>query len=418
MRQQRDLPTFRSSADSRVNVFLTEILVLQESLRTCQPSADLAGTRNTQLDGWRAFAVLGVMVHHWVPAVWRGPLPFEIGLFFFLTLTGFLITRILLRDRATGEGGGGAWRLRHFIDFEKRRMVRILIPCYAAMLFAIAVGAPDIRQHFLAYFGHWSNFHMAGMKGWPSGTAHYWTLAIQIQFYLIWPLLVFFSPKRWLTGIFMACIAVAPLSRMILARNFPEIHHAEAITFTALDYFGSGALLALALDRGMKVGDLRLKYLAWLAFAGYAFIYIYQIYRNPLAGWGYVQQTLVAIAFAGLISSTLAGFGGVIGWLLDHPAVQFVGKLSFGLYLFHTPVPLFLGWLCPWLWGDWFVGYWQIFRIMAFALTSFGLAYLCWKHLESGASNGSRWFGRKTEDSQAVTEISLPHTVQIPENET
>ena len=369
------------------------------------------------MDGLRAFAVLGVMVHHWVPASWRGPLPFEIGLFFFLTLTGFLITRILLRDREAGEGSGGRWRMRHFFQFEKRRMIRILIPCYAAMLFALAVGAPDIRQHFPAYFGHWSNFHMAGMKGWPSGTAHYWTLAIQIQFYLIWPLLVFLTPKRWLTGTFSICVIAAPLSRMILAKHFPEIHHPEAITITALDYFGSGALLALAIQRGMKAGDVRLKHAAWFAFAGYAFLYIHQGYHRPLPGLGCVQQTLLAIAFAGLISTTLAGFGGIRGRILDHPMVQHVGKLSFGLYLFHTPVPLFLGFICPWLWGAWFVGYWQILRLVAFALTSWGLAYLCWKYLESRSLKGIQVAGAPCGNPWPSAEAALPDAVQIPKNE-
>lgn len=60
-------------------------------------SRNLNSGRNTQLDGWRAFAVLGVMWPHWAPPAWRGGIPFEIGLFYFLTLTGFLITRILLK---------------------------------------------------------------------------------------------------------------------------------------------------------------------------------------------------------------------------------------------------------------------------------------------------------------------------------
>ncbi|NJM37448.1 MAG: acyltransferase [Akkermansiaceae bacterium] len=147
--------------------------------------------RNTQLDGWRAFAVLGVMGIHWLPRNWRGPFPFEIGLFFFLTLTGFLITRILLRERAAGEMGGGKWRGSAYVDFQKRRMTRILIPCYVAMLFALAVGASDIREHPFSYFGHWVNFRMAFMDGWPSGTAHYWSLAVQMQFYVLWPLVIF-----------------------------------------------------------------------------------------------------------------------------------------------------------------------------------------------------------------------------------
>lgn len=320
---------------------------------------------------------------HWSPAVWRGPIPFEIGLFFFLTLTGFLITRILLRERAIGESHGGKWRARTYLHFQKRRMTRILVPCYAAMLFAIIVGAPDIRDHWLAYFGHWSNFHMASMTGWPSGTAHYWTLAIQMQFYLVWPLLVFCTPRRLFPGAFLLCVALAPLSRMILARAFPEIHHSQAITSSCLDYFGVGALLAWAMEQGMKAGDARLKWASWFALVGYAVLYIFNEMGQPVDGLRYIQQTLISVVFAGLISSTLAGFGGLGGKILDHPAVQHVGRLSFGLYLFHTPAPLLLGFVMPCLWWPFFTGPWQVIRLAIFALTSWCLAYLCWRYLET-----------------------------------
>lgn len=326
---------------------------------------------------------MGVMWLHWSPAVWRRSIPFEIGLFFFLTLTGFLITRILLRERTAGESGGGKWRIRTYLHFQKRRMTRILVPCYAAMLFAIIVGAPDIRNHWPAYFGHWSNFHMAGMTGWPSGTAHYWTLAVQMQFYLVWPLLVFFTPRRLLDWVFLACVMLAPLSRMILAREFPEIHHSEVITSSALDYFGVGALLAWAMARGMNAGDARLKWASWLAFMGYAVLYTLNEMGKTVEGFQHLQQTLVAIAFAGLISSTMAGFDGVLGRILDNPVVQHIGRLSFGFYLFHTPVPLLLGHTLPFLWGPFFTGPWQAIRLAVFALTSWGLAYLCWRYLET-----------------------------------
>jgi len=341
----------------------------------------LAAIRNTQLDGWRAFAVLGVMWLHWTPPAWRGPVPFEIGLFFFLTLTGFLITRILLHERTAAEQRGGRWRTKAYLHFQKRRLMRIMVPCYAAMLFAIAVGAPDIRQYCLAYFGHWSNFHMAFLEKWPSGTAHYWTLAVQIQFYLIWPLVVFLSPRKLLGTVFLAFVALGPVSRMIVAQGFPEVHHSEAITSTAMDYFGVGALLALALERGMKAGDRRLTLAAGLASAGYVALYTFNQMDQPLEGFRYIQQTLVSVVFAGLISSTLAGFGGMREKILDHPAVQHVGRLSFGLYLFHTPVPLFLGHVLPWLWL--LTGPWQVLRLVVFALTSWGLAWLCWRYLET-----------------------------------
>lgn len=319
---------------------------------------------------------------HWSPADWRGHFPFEIGLYFFLTLTGFLITRILLRERAAGESGGEKWRTKSYLHFQKRRMLRILIPCYAAMIFAILVGAPDIRAHWMAYFGHWSNFHMAWLPKWPSGTAHYWTLSLQMQFYLVWPLVIFLLPRRWLAGALVLSVMVAPLSRFVFEIWFPEIQHSEAITSTALDYFGVGGLLALAMSEGMKAGDKRLKTAAMIAFVGYLVLYIFNEMDRRIPGICYIQQTLVSVVFAGLISSTLGGFRGFIGRILDHPAVQHVGRLSYGLYLFHTPVPLFLGLVLPWLWNPFFSGPWLWMRLLAFALTSWGIAYLCWRYLE------------------------------------
>lgn len=341
----------------------------------------LAATRNTQLDGWRAFAVAGVMWFHWLPE-WRGPLPLEIGLYFFLTLTGFLITRILLRERAAGESGGGTWRVRAYKGFQHRRLARILTPCYVAMLFAMLVGASDIRSHPLAYFAHVSNFHMAWMEGWPSGTAHYWTLALQMQFYFFWPILVYLTPRRILGLVFGLCVVMAPVSRWVIEVWFPEIQHSQAITTSALDYFGVGALLALAFESGVREGDRRLAVMGWLAFLGYVIIYGMREAGHPIVALGYVQQTILAVAMAGLISSTLGGFQGHRRRVLDHPAVQHVGRLSYGLYLFHTPVPLMLGWVLPQLWHPVFDGPLLPVRILVFTLASWGMAWLCWRWLE------------------------------------
>lgn len=326
------------------------------------------------------------MWQHWTPATWRGKIPFEIGLFFFLTLTGFLIARILLKDRHVGENTGSPWRLAAYKNFLKRRMVRILIPCYAAMLFAIVVQAPDILHHPLPYLAHYSNFHMAFLPAWPSGTAHYWTLGLQMQFYLFFPLLMFLVPRRALPGVLLLFILIAPLSRWIMLQFFPQVIHSEAITPSAFDYFGMGALLAVAMERGMKAGDKRVMMASVLAFASYLMVRGCEEFATPLPVLRYFQQTLVSISFAGLISSTLAGFRGGMGRLLDHPAVQHIGKISYGLYLFHTPVPLLLGFVLPWLWHPVITGPWVAVRLLACFLTAWGLAWLSWRYLEKGIS--------------------------------
>ena len=342
----------------------------------------LPGKRNTQLDGWRAFAVVGVMWHHWAPREWKGPFPFEIGLFYFLTLTGFLITGILLRERAAGEASGSPWRLRAYRGFKKRRLARILAPCYAAMLFAIVVGASDIRAHALYYFAHVSNFHMAWMDGWPSGTAHYWTLALQVQFYFLWPLLVFLVPRRCLGRVFWGCVLLAPVTRLVIERWFSGIHHGETITTAAFDYFGVGALLALAFDGGMKPGDRRIALAGWIAFAGFAALYVMEEAGVRIPGVWAIKQTLLSVAFVGLISGTLAALRAFPGRVLDHPMAQHIGRLSYGLYLFHTPVPLFLGLVLPQLWSPAFDGPMRLVRLAVFALVSWVVAWLCWRWLE------------------------------------
>jgi peptidoglycan/LPS O-acetylase OafA/YrhL len=332
------------------------------------------------LDGWRAIAVFGVMWQHWAPAAWRGPFPFEIGLYFFLTFSGFLITRGLLRDREAGATMDKPWRrmaIRHFL---KRRAIRILIPCYAAMLFAWLVAAPDIRAHPLFYLTHTVNFHMARLPDFPSGTAHYWTLAIQVQFYLLWPVLIFSAPWRHMGKILLALGLVAPLSRVILVNYFPEILRPGAITTSTFDYFSAGGLLALALENGMKPGDRRLAIASWIALVPYVILYHFDRIGEPVAGIRHFQQTFVSVVFAGLISATLAGFRGPLGKLLDFPFIQQVGRLSYGFYLFHTPMPLFLGFILPWLWMP------QVptaVQLLCFFIASWGAAWLCWRYLES-----------------------------------
>jgi peptidoglycan/LPS O-acetylase OafA/YrhL len=340
----------------------------------------LSAPRNTQLDGWRALAVFGVMGQHWAPPGWRGSFPFEIGLYFFFILSGYLITRGLLRDREAGAVMHKPWRrmaIRHFL---KRRALRILLPCYVAMLFAWIVGAPDIRGHPLYYLTHTVNFHMAGLPDFPSGTAHYWTLAIQVQFYLLWPILIYAAPWRHRMPILIAVTLMGPLSRAILVNYFPEILRPGAITTSTLDYFGAGALLALVIDRGMKPGDRRLSIAAWAALAPYVILYQLDRSGRPLPGICHFQQTFLSVACAGLISATLGGLRGPLGKLLEFPFIQQIGRLSYGLYLFHTPMPLLLGFILPWLWLP------QVplgIRIVVFFFASWGAAWLCWRYLET-----------------------------------
>lgn len=341
----------------------------------------MSTARNHQLDGWRALSVLGVMWLHWAIPKWRGGFPFEIGLYFFLTLTGFLITRILLRQQDQGLASGDSWKLSAFRDFQWRRALRILIPCYAAMLFGLLVGAPDLREHPLVYFAHLSNFHIALLPEWPWGTSHYWTLAIQQQFYLLWPLLIFLLPRKLLGATLIGLVLLAPASRAVIDHHFPEVHHPGAISLCALDYLGCGSLLALLMHQGMKTNDLRLRASAWCCFAIYTALYLTGSNGHSVPVLEPFQQTFLSVAMVGLIAATLSGLRGPLAWLLEHPVLQHIARISYSLYLFHNLVPMALGFVIPILWKiEGSAG--TAIRLMAFFLASWGVAWLSWRFIE------------------------------------
>ena len=219
--------------------------------------------RAVQLDGVRAIAMIAICWDHWCPAGWPRVFPFEVFLFLFLVLTGYLITGSLLRERDRSEERGGAWKAAALKTYQIRRGLRILAPYYAALALAWIVRAPDMIGSGLPwYVFHLSNFHMALLGHWPAGTNHFWSLAIQQQFYLIWPFVIWFLPRKLLVPAIVAFTAMGPVSRMFHDFFLPWFAWPQLLTWACFDYFGIGALFALAVHRGMSLESPALRWLA------------------------------------------------------------------------------------------------------------------------------------------------------------
>jgi len=327
--------------------------------------------------------MLGVACVHWLPRELRGPFPFELGLFYFLVLTGYLITGALLRDRDRGEATGQAWKSSAMKQFQLRRGLRILAPYSAAVVFALLMGAHDIRTALPWYLFQASNIHMA-LNGWPDFTAHFWSLAAQHQFYVLWPFVIWWLPKRWLPLAMIAFIAIAPISRMFSPLLKLWFVMPDLLPSFTCDYLGLGGLLALAVHRGMTFDHPGLRRAAWWSFLGYAILYGFNEAGRTVPGLQIIQQTLLSIACCGLIAAASHGFKDWRGAILDHSAIQHLGKISYGLYLFHNLAPLLAGKILPWLWwNSWFEqGPGFAIRISVFALLAWLLGWLCWRFIE------------------------------------
>jgi peptidoglycan/LPS O-acetylase OafA/YrhL len=167
-----------------------------------------------QLDGIRAIAVLMVMWHHFQPkylsqsvgAPWGA-----VGVGLFFTLSGFLITRILLRCKlkiAAGEATMGTMLRQFYV----RRCLRIFPLYYGVLLVLVIFNVTGIRERVWWHLGYLSNVLFSYYYPSRGGAVerHFWSLAVEEQFYLVWPLVIFLTPRVLLMPVILLTIAVAP----------------------------------------------------------------------------------------------------------------------------------------------------------------------------------------------------------------
>src|SRR5438046_1997723 len=205
-----------------------------------------------QLDALRAFAVLAVLVNHLSPTTSKifalakliglGGL----GVRLFFVLSGFLITGILLRSKSYCEKDGVPvlYELRQFYI---RRFLRIIPLFYLVIGLAAALNLPWVRQTFLWHVAFLTNFYIF-LHGWKGLTIHFWSLAVEEQFYLAWPWVILLVSKRRLLAAILVMIAVGPAFRLFIGLCTSS-DATPIFPLSCLDTLGLGALLALRKDQ-------------------------------------------------------------------------------------------------------------------------------------------------------------------------
>jgi peptidoglycan/LPS O-acetylase OafA/YrhL len=280
-----------------------------------------------QLDALRAAAVFLVLVWHWWPhddtvnTVNNG----RIGVVFFFVLSGFLISRILLEQRVAARQNGVS-RRQVLRAFYLRRALRIL-PIYylTVILVTLLPWTPESWWKNLGYFATYTANVRFWQQGWSFG-AHLWTLSVEEQYYLGWPLVLLFFNLRLLPPLLFFIVAAAPLGRFLGSGH--ELVY--VLTPACLDSFGLGAALAYVWVY-RPLNEKHFHYacacltglLALLAAIGLA---------GPRVVWEPLILSLVGVL---LVGKTARGFTGPVGRLLQFKPITHTGKISYGIYLFH-----------------------------------------------------------------------------------
>ncbi len=318
------------------------------------------------LDGVRGIAILMVLCYHviWTdaPANGVGAKLFMAasgagwtGVKLFFVLSGFLITGILLDSR----GQPHAWR-----NFIMRRSLRIFPLYYTVLFFAFAVmpllghlppwlAAEQHDQLWLwTYLSNWCAPWSCGGKAFT----HFWSLAVEEQFYVLWPLLALRLRPRQLAVACGILILIALGSRFLLPLMLapPNVGARAAyfFTFAQWDALALGALAAIALrDRAWTAWLLRA--LPWLTAACGVAVTVLVLEARGLRAeqrsvelWGH---SVVNALFACLIVRAAVGrpmpWSSAVG--LRSKWLQTLGKYSYAIYVFHLPVSHALEGLMP-----------------------------------------------------------------------
>lgn len=347
-----------------------------------------------QLDGIRGLCILGVFYAHFVNDHVGLTIPLgTAGVRTFFVLSGFLITSILFSARAAIDAGGQSlgFTLRNFYA---RRGLRIIVLFYA-WIAATSFLSPYLANRALADVLYASNFYDIFFDGGEGN--QYWSLAIEEQFYLFWPLLILMVPHRSLRPTLAALIGIAVITRLGMVLAEQPYLVIKKFTPCCFDALGIGALMALVNrsdDRAKRLrhfGEIN----GWIgaALLTVALTALWTSGKNSV--YSATIHLGLATAAAACITPAILGYRGIAGKILQNPLLMYLGRISYGLYLMHLFVALVASRILPPM-------PWPLIAAVN-TLASIAVATASWYGFERPINGLKKHFPMKPKASSSVT---------------
>lgn len=264
-----------------------------------------------------------------------------LGVKLFFVLSGYLITRLLLQARSRVETSGSSYGSELW-GFYGRRFVRLFPALFVLITIAALIGVEPVRSSYWWHITYLSNIWLARHGEWAEYVTHLWSLSVEEQFYLFWPLAILFTPRNRLVLVTVAVMTCGLLFRAVaVATNMNHVT-SYVLPFASLNALGFGSLLAIAGETpaGQKLRRSSL-FLGMPLLGGLLVLMRMHLVDHAT---NIFYDCIVGFAFVWLVGGAADGLTGLAGRLLSARPLVALGIVSYGVYLYHLFVPEAIGW--------------------------------------------------------------------------
>ena len=298
--------------------------------------------RMKHLDTLRAMALGLVIVEHFGGRALNDLVPIgagSVGVGCFFTLSGFLISGILLESfDARPDAKKSVW-----LDFYARRMLRLMPAFYAVIIALVLMGIEPVVHSWPWDAAYLTNVHIA--RG--ARDTVFWSLSVEEQFYLFWPFAIAFVPRRWLVATIVAMMGLSLCFKLGIVLGGFDPRSATRLLPGHLVLLGMGCLLAVVSYRAGRAncftwynGAVRRRFTvaAWSALGLAVLSWLTIPVEGGMTRY-FTNDLLCGTFYAWLVLNCAIGVRGPLQAFFDNPVLQYIGRISYGIYLVHNWMP-------------------------------------------------------------------------------
>lgn len=289
------------------------------------------------IDTLRFFAALLVCLSHWLPQELVKHFQLgRLGVELFFVISGFLITRNLLR---LNEKSG--FKFSTIKTFFIRRVLRIFPVYYFVVLLTYIFHDGHFKDAIFWNLAYCSNFYMLEIEKFPGIMSHFWSLSVEEHFYLFWPFVILLFNRSKVIYAILTCALIGILSRYYFyLSDFPSIYP-KIFSFSCFDAFAVGGIMAFLFiyhtELYRKLRDSN--FILIIVFTGLILSLYFDYQIAPSNVWDFIYIRIFASMFSFFLISRSMNSKSKI---LNNKHLILFGKLSYSMYLFHNFIPGFL----------------------------------------------------------------------------